>query len=76
MDQKAYAESVYTVPQVAKMFGINRNLAYDLARRGTLPAIRLGKRLVCPKVAIDRMLREPGESLNSVPMGGRDVERD
>ena len=56
MDQKTYAESVYTVPQVAKMLGINRNLAYELARRGELPALRLGRRLVCPKQAIDRLL--------------------
>ena len=57
MDQKVYQKAVYTVAQVAKMFGINRNLAYELARRGELPAIWLGKRLVCPKVAIDRMWR-------------------
>ena len=76
MDQKVYERSVYTVAQVAKMFGINRNLAYELARRGELPAIRLGKRLVCPKVAIDRMLREPGESLNPAFTGGRDEDRD
>ena len=65
MDQKAYAESVYTVPQVAKMFGINRNLAYDLARRGTLPVIRLGKRLVCPRAAIDRMLQLSGDAVET-----------
>ena len=76
MDQKVYEKSVYTVAQVAKMFGINRNLAYELARRGELPAIRLGKRLVCPKVAIDRMLREPGESLNLAPTRGRIEDRD
>ena len=58
MDQTAYAKSVYTVPQVAKILGINRNLAYELARRGDLPALRLGKRLVCPKQAIDRLLSQ------------------
>ena len=61
MDQKVYEKSVYTVAQVAKMFGINRNLAYELARRGELPAIRLGKRLVCPKQAIDRLLGQGSE---------------
>jgi excisionase family DNA binding protein len=75
MDQKVYEKSVYTVAQVAKMLGINRNLAYELARRGELPALRLGRRFVCPKVAIDRMLQEPGESLNPAPKGGRDGDR-
>jgi excisionase family DNA binding protein len=61
MDQKVYEKSVYTVAQVAKMLGINRNLAYELARRGELPALRLGKRLVCPKQAIDRLLGQGSE---------------
>jgi len=61
MDQMAYEKSVYTVPQVAKILGINRNLAYELVRRGDLPALRLGKRLVCPKQAIDRLLGQGSE---------------
>ena len=61
MDQQRYDKAVYTVPQVAKILGINRNLAYELARRGTLPSIRLGKRLVCPKKAIDRLLGQGSE---------------
>ena len=61
MDQKAYEKSVYTVPQVAKILGINRNLAYELVRRGDLPALRLGKRFVCPKQAIDRLLGQGSE---------------
>ena len=61
MDQMAYEKSVYTVPQVAKILGINRNLAYELVRRGDLPALRLGKRLVCPKQAIDRLLSQGSE---------------
>ena len=61
MDQKSYEKSVYTVPQVAKILGINRNLAYELARRGDLPVLRLGKRLGCPKQAIDRLLGQGSE---------------
>ena len=61
MDANDYEKAVYTVPQVAQMLGINRNLAYELARRGTLPVIRLGKRLVCPKEAIDRLLSQGSE---------------
>ena len=61
MDQQRYDKAVYTVPEVAKILGINRNLAYELARSGTLPSIRLGKRLVCPKKAIDRLLGQDSE---------------
>jgi len=42
--------------EVAQLFGIGRNQAYESARRGDFPTIRLGKRIVAPKVPIDRML--------------------
>ena len=37
---------VYTVPEVGKLLGINRNLAYEMARQGQIPTIKLGRRLV------------------------------
>jgi predicted DNA-binding transcriptional regulator AlpA len=54
----------YKIGEVAKLFGIGRNSAYEAAERGDFPAIRLGKRLVAPKAAIDRMLGigEPPEA--------------
>ena len=61
MDLNVRPSMVYTVPEVAKMLGINRNLAYQLAANGGLPAIRLGRRLVCPKGAIDRLLGQTGQ---------------
>ena len=59
---KALSESservVYTIPEVAKMLGISRNQGYELARIGRIPTIRLGKRLLVPKVAFERMMEE------------------
>lgn len=49
---------VFTVPEVAKMLGISRNQGYELARIGRIPTIRLGKRLLVPKVAFERMMEE------------------
>jgi len=49
----------YKVPEVAKMLGISRSLAYDLVRRGEIPSIRLGaKRVVVPRDGIERMLKQ------------------
>ena len=46
-----------SISETAKALGISRNLCYELARRGELPAIRLGeKRLVISRVALERML--------------------
>ena len=46
--------------EAGKVLGIGRTTAYELARRGTLPVLRLGRKLVVPKVALERMLSEVG----------------
>ena len=47
-----------TVPEAAEMLGISRNHAYELARRGKLPVIRLGKRLIIPRTGFEKWLEE------------------
>ncbi len=49
---------VVTVDQAAKALGISRGLAYEMARQGRIPAIRLGRRLLVPRSALERMLAE------------------
>jgi excisionase family DNA binding protein len=49
-----------TITEVAKSLGIGRNTAYEAARRGEIPTIKVGKRLLVPVAALDRMLN--GES--------------
>jgi excisionase family DNA binding protein len=46
-----------SVPQTAKVLGISRSLAYELVHAGKIPSIRLGKRIVIPKEAIEEILR-------------------
>ncbi len=45
-----------SVEEAAHLLGISRGLAYELARSGQLPVVRLGRRLLVPKVALERML--------------------
>jgi excisionase family DNA binding protein len=40
---------VMTVAEAGRLLGISRGLAYELVRRGDLPALRLGRRLVVPR---------------------------
>jgi excisionase family DNA binding protein len=47
-----------TVPEAAAMLGISRNFAYELVKQGQLPVIRFGKRLLIPKVALEKMLEK------------------
>lgn len=46
-----------TVQEAAELLGISRGLAYEMARRGKLPALRFGKRLVIPREAIEHLLQ-------------------
>ena len=55
----------FSIPETARMLGISRGLAYELARSGQIPVLRLGKRLLVPKIALERMLGQtetPGEN--------------
>jgi excisionase family DNA binding protein len=45
-----------TVPEAARALGICRNKAYEAAKVGELPTIRIGKRLLVPVIALERML--------------------
>jgi excisionase family DNA binding protein len=46
----------YDIQEVAKLLGIGRNQAYAAVDAGEIPSIRLGRRRVVPKAAIDRLL--------------------
>jgi excisionase family DNA binding protein len=45
-----------TIEEAGQMLGISRSLAYVAARRGELPTLRLGRRLLVPLPAIERLL--------------------
>jgi excisionase family DNA binding protein len=46
----------YTVEEAARLLGVSRGVAYEAARRGELPTIRLCRRLLVPRIALERML--------------------
>lgn len=52
----------YTIPEAAALLGFSRNFGYELARRGEIPVIRFGKRMVVPKAALERVLNMINES--------------
>lgn len=57
-----------TVEEAARLLGVSRGLAYQAARDGQLPTIRLGRRLLVPRgpllalVGVPAEMREPGFS--------------
>ena len=48
-----------TVDEAAARLGIGRRLAYEAVQRGEIPVIRLGRRLLGPRAALDAMLQTP-----------------
>jgi excisionase family DNA binding protein len=50
-----------TVEEAARLLGINRNTAYAAVHAGELPVIRIRKRFLVPKVALQRMLEAAGQ---------------
>lgn len=55
-----------TVPEAAAALKIGRGLAYEAVRRGEIPAIRVGRRLLVPRRALEKLLEEP-QPLNLTP---------
>jgi excisionase family DNA binding protein len=46
-----------TIEEAARILGVGRSKAYEFARTGKIPAIRLGHKLLVPKAALEEFLR-------------------
>jgi predicted DNA-binding transcriptional regulator AlpA len=49
-------KATYSMEEVATLFDIGRNAAYEAARRGDFPTVKIGKSVRAPKALIDQML--------------------
>ena len=52
----------YTVEEAASALGISTSCAYDCIKRGDLPALHLGRRIVVPAAALKELLQRPDTS--------------
>lgn len=57
---------VYTVPEAGRLLGLGRNAAYEAAKRGDIPTLRIGRLLLVPKIPFHRMLGITG-TLTATP---------
>ena len=48
-------------PDVGKALGLGRNSTYEAARRGDIPTIRIGRRILVPRAALQRFLESAGQ---------------
>ena len=54
-----------TIEETAKVLGIGRQLAYDRVKTGEIPVIKVGRRLLVPRRALEKLLEEP-KPLNQI----------
>jgi excisionase family DNA binding protein len=50
----------YSVEEAAKLLGIGKASAYEAIRRGDLPSIKIGRRILVPVEALERKLQGCG----------------
>ena len=58
-----------TVTEAAEILGVSRTSAYELVRAGTLPAVRLGRRIVIRRTTLEELVGSALPDLPS-PKGG------
>jgi len=54
--QRVLGGRVMTLAEVATLLRISRNSAYEAARRGEIPTIKIGRRVLVPADAFERLL--------------------
>ena len=47
---------IYTVEETRALLGLSRTLVYEAIRRGEIPSIRVGRRILIPRAALERLL--------------------
>jgi excisionase family DNA binding protein len=53
------ARACYSVEEGAEKLGVNVKTAYEGIKTGQIPSIRIGRRILIPKVPFDKMLEGP-----------------
>ncbi len=64
---------VYTVPEAGQLLGLSRNAAYEAAKRGDIPTLRMGRLLRVPKGPFHKLV---GAEVESPPVAEPGRERE
>jgi hypothetical protein len=61
LSQKWDGRDTFEVPEAGQILGLSRAASYIAAANGDLPTIRIGKRLIVPRIALERLLTSAGQ---------------
>lgn len=56
--QPTYEQSplLLSVPQTARLLGVGTTLCWDMVHRRQLPSVRLGRRVLIPRAALEQLV--------------------
>lgn len=63
--------AVVTVEEAGRILGIGRSSAFAAVHRGEIPVLRIGRRILVPRAALERMLAEPPAAAPEADAGER-----
>jgi len=52
-------QMVYTVDEARRKLRLSRGLMYEAIHAGQIPSIRIGRRILVPRAALERLLEGP-----------------
>ena len=55
---------VYTIHEAAILLSLGRSSMYQAVRTGAVPSVRLGRRILIPRAALDEFLLKAGHPEN------------
>ena len=67
MSENSATPLLLSVLQAAKLLGISRNLCYEQIGEGTIPHVRLGRRVLVSRVALEQWIAR--QSLGDIESG-------
>jgi excisionase family DNA binding protein len=53
---------VLTVSETSRILGLSRNATYEGVHTGQIPHLKIGKRILIPRAALERLLDDSGKT--------------
>ena len=66
MSQISKEPLVYTVSEVSKLLRLSRGATYEAIRKRQIPSIHIGRRILIPRVALERQLQDSSRGSNEI----------
>ena len=55
------SRTIITIKEMSTILGIGRNTAYEAVKKGEIPSVKVGRRILVPSKALDKWLESSGK---------------